>query len=163
MKPSCIDFTFGCVLLVQFYYLWHLMDRKNTFKQTCAYTVIQRDTRTDTHTSELSVWPLLVNYFPSEMNQPAAVWLLWLPSYQTVNWLGDESGRVERWGKLFYFGLTASASLRLNDPGDSKCQNVLQQPPPPSPSLTLTPIFPRSPQILYFPFLYWSWTKRPPS
>lgn len=41
--------------------------------QTCAYMVTQRDTHTDTHTSELSVWPLLVNYFPSEMNQPAAV------------------------------------------------------------------------------------------
>lgn len=67
------------------------------------------------------------------MNQPAAVWLLWLPSNQTVIWLGDESGSVERWGKLFYFGLTASASLRLNDPGDSKCQNVLQQPPHPQP------------------------------
>lgn len=36
-------------------------------------------------------------------------------------------GGVERWGKLFYFGPTASASLRLNDPGDSKCQNVPQQ------------------------------------
>lgn len=62
------------------------------------------------------------------MNQPAAVWLVWLPPNRTVIWLGDESRRVERWGKPFHFGLTASASLRLNDPGDSKCQTVPQHP-----------------------------------
>lgn len=123
---------------------------------------MQRATRTDTHTHALSVWPRLVNYFPFEMNQPAAVWLLWLPPNQTVIWLGDESGRVEHWGRLFYFGPTASASLRLNDPGDSKCQNVPQQhpTPPPHPRLSLTPIFPRSPQILHFPFLHWRWKKK---
>lgn len=92
-------------------------------------TTIHTPKHREAHMSGLSVWLSLVNYFPLEMNQPAAVWLVWLPPNQTVIWLGVESGRVERRGKLFYFGQTASASLRLNDPGDSKCQTIPQQPP----------------------------------
>lgn len=87
------------------------------------------------------------------MNQPAAMWLLWLPPNQTVIWLGVESGRVERWGKLFYFGPTASASLRLNDPGDSKCQNVPQQQTPPgSPSRLSPQYFPEAHRSYIFLF-----------
>lgn len=68
---------------------------------TIEYTHAETESHTQTHTSGLSVWPHLVNYFPLEMNQPAAVWLVWLPPNQTVIWLGDESGRVEHWGKPF--------------------------------------------------------------
>ena len=85
------------------------------------------------------------------MNQPAAVWLVWLPPNQTVIWLGGESGRVERWGKLFYFGPTASASLRLNDPGDSKCQTVPQQiPRPPHPHASHPDISQKSTNPVFF-------------
>lgn len=96
------------------------------WKWTCPYKLMERETHRHTHRN-CPGSPGFVNYFPLEMNQPAAVWLLWLPPNQTVIWLGGESGRVERRGKLFHFGPTASASLRLNDPGDSKCQNVPQQ------------------------------------
>lgn len=96
------------------------------WKRTCPYKLMERETHRHTHRN-CPGSPGFVNYFPLKMNQPAAVWSLWLPPNQTVIWLGGESGRVERRGKLFHFGPTASASLRLNDPSDSKCQNVPQQ------------------------------------
>lgn len=128
---------------------------KVSYIDMCVHTYEERHVQThvhmDTHTSGLSVRLWLVHYFPLAMNRPAAVWSLWLPPNQTVIQLGDGSGRVERQGKLFHFGQAANVSLRLNDPADSECQNVPQQPPPIPPP---TPIFPRSPQILYFSFLY---------
>lgn len=42
--------------------------------------MLHREAHSQTHKSGLPVEPCLVNYFPLEMNQPAAVWLVWLPT-----------------------------------------------------------------------------------
>lgn len=102
--------------------------------------------------------PGFVNYIPLEMNRARRHVIA--PDYQQTelsSGLAANQARVERRGKLsFCFGPTASASLRLGDPGDSKCQNVPRQrlcPPRPlhHPPLALSRLslqknFPRSSQ-----------------